>query len=202
MQKNSRPLLLTSYEAWCASLVAFAVLVAGQGHLILEKLGLMDSSAIVKGQVTSKVGSGLQTLDSFRLTAGLVTFLVWGLVGLVTLSVIRGIMQATGAIKFESELSSNRYVHPQGFNRDRFWRRVIIDTVLSFALLLLLVVGAIAYVVWAVPFSLNHVRSFILETSVTNAIGLALGAVILVATTIAVYYLLKLVLWHHRVSQR
>jgi len=202
MQKRNRSLVLSNLEVWSVSLVALALLLAGESHLLLQKLGLMSSSAIVSGQVSSKVGSGLQVLDSFRITAGLVTFMVWGVVGLITLSIIRGIMQATGTIKFESELSSNRYVHPQGFDRDRFWKRVVVDTTLSFVLLLLLIAGAVAYVAIALPFSLNHARRFILSLSASTIINLLVGFVIIIFSTLALYYLLKLVMWHHRVSQQ
>jgi hypothetical protein len=202
MRTKERQLFLSTFELWCIALVSLALLIAGSAQVFLERYGLIGSSAEIHRQLTSQVSSGLSVLDSFTVTPAVVTFITWGLIGLVLFSVIQAAARASGIVRFERDLSSNRYVHPQNFDRATYWRRIVTDTLLSFVLLALLVAAAVMYVVFAVPVSFVYVQRFLLHVSLPHTLDLLAGLFTIFVGTTALYWLIKLAAWHHHLANR
>lgn len=202
MQKIFKRALPSGIELGYVALAAFALLLVGNAKFILQRYGLIGPSALVQRQLAHGVGSGLQYLDSFNITAGAVNFIIWSLVGLVGFSVVQALLKATGIIRFERDLSSNRYVHPQNFDRKVYWRHIVTDAAISFILLALLAAVTALYVVIIVPTALNYTQQFIISSDMSHLGSLAIGAVTAFAGTFVVYALWKLVVWHHRASVR
>jgi len=193
---------LTTYELWWVALTALALLLIGNARFLLERLGLINASSVVHQQVAQTVGTGLGRLDTFTITPTVVTFLVWGGAGLILFSIIQGLLRASGTVQFERDLSSDRYIHPAGFSRASYWRRVIENTVISFVLLALLVTGAVGYVVYITPVSIDYLQVFLLNISLHTLPDLLASILVACTGTLVLYCLLKLAIWHHRLVIR
>lgn len=202
MRTAYRKIFPTAYEFWYLALATVALVLVGNGKVILEHYNLIASSNILRNEFSDSVGSGLHLLDNFQATPGLVTFVTWGLVGLIVLGIVQSFVRASGLIAFERDLSSNQYIHPQNFSRHRYWERIIIDSIVSFLLLFLLVIGAGLYVVFLVPFSFGLVQTNVLHASLMHFVGMSLGMVAIFVGTTLLYMLLKLVVWHRHISRQ
>lgn len=202
MHTKERQLLLSAFELWCVALVSLGLLIVGNARIFLERYGLIGSSAEIHRQLTSQVSSGLSVLDSFTVTPALVTFITWGMIGLVLFSIIQAAVRASGIVRLERDLSSNRYVHPQNFDRGVYWKRIATDAVLSFVLLALLVAAAVMYVVFAVPVGFAYVQRFLLHISLPHTFDLLAGLFTIFVGTALLYWLIKLAVWHHHLANR
>jgi hypothetical protein len=200
MNTSYRQLVPSAFEVWCVSLGALALLVAGNAKIFLQRYDLISSSAVVHQQLSSTVGSGLGVLDSYSFTPGLVTFMTWGIIGLFTFSLVQAFVRASGVIKFEREVGSNRYVHPQNFSQDSYWKRIVTDSAVSFALLVLLGVVAMMYLLFVIPVGFIYAQRFLLHAQVGTIVSLLLGVFTVFVGTAILYLLLKLVILHHRFS--
>lgn len=180
--------------------LSIMILLVGNAKDLLERYGLLSSSQIVKDRLAHGVDHGLTKLDSFRATNGVVTFVVWGAVGLVTFSFVQALLRASNQIRYEKQLSSNEYVHPANFNRRAYWRQIVRNGLVSFLLLACLVVALLFYIALMIPLSFLHARRFLLQPSAAHISELVIGLVVLAASTYIVYALLKITVIHHRRS--
>ena len=188
------------FEFWWIALAAFVLLIAVDGRTILGRMNLVDASDVVHTQVSQTVGSSLGLLDAFAITPTVITFVVWGVAGLVLFSIIQGMIRAGNAVKFEHDLGSDRYVHPAGFRSGVYWRRLVVSALLSFVLIVLLITAASLYAFTVVPVCAEYTQQFILQPSLLGVLNALLGVVAAIAGAVVVYGLLKLVLWHHRAT--
>jgi hypothetical protein len=156
----------------------------------------------VHDQLAHRVASGLDVLDNFTFTPAIVTFVTWGLIGLVLFSLVQSLMRASGTLQFERDLSSNRYIHPQNFKRSTFWRHIIIDTTISFALLAVLAASAIMYLLFIVPVGFAYVQRVLVQFSLSNMLVCLVGAFTIFSGTLLLYLLLKITVVHYRFSIR
>jgi hypothetical protein len=189
---------LSSFELWCIALGSLAVLIAGNARALLGRYGLLNSSQVVGQQLSGRLTSGLGTLDSFSITPGLVTLIVWGGVGMAIFSLTQAILRASATVSFQRQLGSNRFVHPSNFNRRDYWRQVLTHTVVSFGLLALLVLVAGLYLLFVAPVSFYYSQAFLLDISLAHLPSLALGLFTVFAGTAALYGAAKLVRWQQR----
>jgi len=198
----SRLIIPTTFELWCVACCAAALLLAGNAKLLLEHYNLISSSTVVGQELSDRFTSGLGVLDSFSLTPGLVTFTVWGAIGLIVFSLAQAVLRASNALHYERDLGSNRYVHPESFSRERYWQRVAQDSLASFGLLCLLAVAGGFYLLCIVPVSFFYLQGFLLHLSLSRLMNALLGIFTAFAGTLGLYIILKLVLWHHRRSRQ
>lgn len=201
MQKNIRSFIPSSTETGGVAFVALLVVLLGNAKDLLNHYGLASSSKVVQAHIGSKVGDGLGKLDHFSLTTSVVTFAIWGVVGLIAFSVLQAALRVSGEVKYEEEVSSNQYVHPAGFSRQGFWRQIVISALISFGLLLLLAVVAVLYLVYFLPHGFTYARRFLLNASLLGVGDLLLGLLIVSVGTYILYFCLKLVIWHHRAAR-
>jgi hypothetical protein len=177
-------------------------LILGDAKTFLQHYDLISSSVVVRDQLSNTLGNSLGVLDSLSFTPGLVTFITWSLIGLVTFSTVQALVRASGVIEYERELGSNRYVHPQNFSQKSYWRHIVADALASFGLSVSLVVVATLYVVFVVPTGLTYTQQFIVHASLAHLLNLLLGMLTILIGTGLLYLLLKVVVWHHRYTQR
>lgn len=201
MRSKENPLIPSLYEYWYITLAALVVLVTGNAKILLQHFGLMNSSYIVGDHVSNTVGSGLHVIDDFNATPGIVTFITWGVIGLVVFSLLHALRKASGAIDFEREVGSNRFIHPTNFSRRRYWRTILVNTFLSFGLITLLLFGIVLYVLFVVPVASLYLQRFLIVSSLARLLDLAVSLLIVGTGTLAVYFILKAVLWHHHHTQ-
>ena len=86
-------------------------------------------------------------IGSFRLTSDIVLWLFWSLVGLISYTIIEGIIKLYSALNEDMKISF-KYVHPAGFKLKQFWLSVLANTTirifyLTLAVLWLVVLGLI-----------------------------------------------------------
>lgn len=201
MRRSPLSLLWPSaIELWYVAFTSFALVMVGNGKLMLEKAGLIGSAHLIGQQVSTKLLWGSNLLDTFRFTANAVSLIFWGATGLIIYSALQAMMTGLRDFEYKRDFDSNRYIHPQNFTHRGYWRQVIGDAIFGFVLLALLAVGAFAYVAAALPDSFAYFHRFILQPSVLTSLYLVFSFVIAFAATLVVYILLKLVIRHHRTS--
>ena len=194
--------LPSSLETWGVAFFSVVIAVLGNTHDLLQRYGLISSSRIVHDQLGKGVSQGLHTLDSFAVTQNATTFIVWGLVGLVTFSIIQTIWHTSQRVQYEEAVSSNAYIHPQNFTRRAYWRSIVTDLCLTIAFSALVFVVAVVHVLFAFPFATHHVGHFLLQISISNIPDLLTGLAVGFIATYALYAAWKLALWHHRAGQQ
>ncbi len=187
-------------ELWYVVFTSFAIVMAGNGKLMLEKAGLIGSAHLIGAQVSTKLLWGSNLLDTFRFTASAVSLIFWGATGLIIYSALQAMVTSLRDFEFRRDFDSNRYIHPQGFTHSGYWKQVIADAIFGFVLLALFAIGAFAYVAAAVPDSFAYFHRFILQPSLSTSLYLVLSFVITFVATLVLYILLKLVIRHHQAS--
>lgn len=190
----------SAIELWYVAFASFALVMVGNGKLMMEKAGLIGSAHLIGEQVSTKVLWGSNLLDTFRFTASVVSLIFWGATGLIIYSALQAVVTGLRDFQYRRDFDSNRFIHPQGFTHRSYWRQVVSDAFLGFVLLALLVAGGFAYLVVAIPDSFVYFHRFILHPSLLTALYLPVSFAIAFAATVVLYLLLKLVVRHHRVS--
>jgi hypothetical protein len=201
MQKSLPKLFPSSTETAGIAFVSLLIVLLGNGKDLLERYGLLNSSQLVQKQLGNQVGSGLGKLDTFKFTDSVVSFAVWGVVGLISFSLLQAVLRTSNQIKYHKAVGSNRYVHPANFTRERFWRHIVIDTALSFGFLLLIVATVVFYFTYTLPKGFTHARRFLLHVSVTRVGDLLLGLVMVFVGTYLVYAAVRLALRHYHTTR-
>lgn len=201
-KQNVRSALsLSSFELLCLALVTIGFGLAGIARPLLQRFDLISSTGFVQGHVGSTIQSSLHTLDNLAGTAGVVTFLTWAVVGLVVCSVVQAVARANGILQLERDVSSNRYVHPSGFSRKRFWRNILSDT-LSLALSVAVFIAMLVLlIVLVIPTSIGYLQDFVMMTTVHNLIAGMVGLVAIFANATILFLVVKLMRWHYRLSR-
>lgn len=200
MKQKIRTLIPSSTDVGAAIFLTLLILLVGNAHDLLQRYGLLSSSQVVNSQLHHVVGSGLGWLDSKQATTNIVTFAIWGVVGLVAFSLVQTLLRATGKIRYEKEFSTNRYVHPSEFRSDSFWRQVGTSMVVSMLLIILSVVSLLLYILAALPASFTFARRLLLQPSIAHIGDFAVGFLGLFGCTLVVYLLLRLTVRQHRSS--
>jgi uncharacterized BrkB/YihY/UPF0761 family membrane protein len=195
-----KQLLPSTIEVGYIALVVCAILLLGNGKLILERIGFISSADLIGQQVSTKATTGLLALDSFRFTANAVDLMLWGATGLIIYSALQSVVRIMRIVAYERDFDSIRYVHPWDFTHRGYWRQVIKDTVLGFALLVALAIVSVLYIVVALPGSFAFIHRFILHPGILTLADGLLGFVATLAATTILYVFIKLVINHHRIA--
>lgn len=193
-------LLPNTIELGYVALIAFFIVLIGNGKLILERTGFITSATLIGQQVSTKATAGLLKLDSFRFTANATSLLVWGATGLIIYSALQALVRTMRLVAYERDFDSVEFVHPRDFKHQAYWRRIVIDTIFGFVLLALLVAIGVVYIVVALPMSFAYVQRFILHPGFSNVGDPLLSLVIAFIATTVLYFTLKVVLRHHRIA--
>lgn len=177
------------------------LVLVGNGRLILERLGLIGSTSLIREQVSTRIDWGLSSFQSFRFSANAADLVVWGIVGLIIYSALEALVKSIRTVQFRRDFDSARYIHPQGYSSASFWQEVTTNAILGFLLLVCMVAGGILYVVASIPASFAYVQRFILRPNFFTAFDFLAGLAIAFVATTVMYLLIKLVVRHHRISQ-
>lgn len=182
-------------------LITCAILLVGNGKLLLERAGLISSAHLIGEQVSTKVVWGTALLDTFRFTAGAINLIIWGGTGLIIYSVLQSLVQMLRTIQYNRDFDSNRYIHPRNFTHRGYWGQVATNAIAGFMLMAMLAVGAFAYIAIAVPDSFAYIHRFIFHPSLQNAVDLLIGIGIAFVATGILFTLVMLVIRHHQLSK-
>jgi hypothetical protein len=198
MRRTSPYFLPSSFELWCIGLCTSALLIAGNTKLFLQHYGLLGSSQVVGQQLSNRFSSGLSLLDTFSFTPDVVTFIAWAIAGLLIFSFAQAFKRASANVALAEQLGTDRYVHPQEFNRKQYWRHVAIDTSISLGLLVLTGIAAVLYILLVVPVGFMYVQDFLLTLHLNEMIHLSLGIFVTYVGGLGLYLLAKATLRHYQ----
>jgi hypothetical protein len=187
-------------ELWYVVFFSCALILIGNGKLILERAGLITSADLIGQQVSTKVLWGTNWLDNFQFTAGVINLIVWGGIGLIIYSTLQSVVRSLRIIAYERDFDSQLYVHPQGYTHQAYWKQIVMDAVLGFFLMAVFVICAIGYVFIVLPDGFVYVQHFILTPNIRTTVDPLIGLDIACVSTLIMYMMLKLVIRHHRVA--
>src|SRR4051812_19274729 len=105
MKDRLKQLIPTRAEAAAAFVVSLAVILAANSKHLLNYYGLQSSDKLIKSNAGHVVNDGLKQLDSFTATQGIVTFLIWAVVGIICFGIVEGMGRAYREYKLENDLA-------------------------------------------------------------------------------------------------
>lgn len=200
MRSSFNRLRPSAIELWYVGFATCLIILIGNGRLLLQRAGLISSAQLIGAQVSIKVLSGTNLLDTFKFTAGAINLLVWGATGLIIYSFLQAFFRGLRTIEYERDFDSGQYVHPQGFTHQAYWRQIVADALLGFILLALLATAAFLFIEIALPDGFAYMHRFILTPTLPTALDMFIGFDIAYIGTLVVYLCLRLVIRHHHVT--
>lgn len=181
------------------SIVPLTVLLVAVLDLqsVINYYRLDRSSQIVHQTAGAAVTGGLSHLDHLKATNTIVTFLIWGIVGIFCFSLVQMVPRVYREFQMSKQLSSDAYLHPATFVRATFLRSVILDFVGLAVCLLGLAVLIGIFLTVALPLGLQQTRLFLLGFSWPHLPNLLYGLVIVYIWLVVCWAWLKLI-WNRR----
>jgi hypothetical protein len=195
MKIRLKTIIPSLQEAIVASVVSIIILFLTNSKQLLSYYGLQSSNEVIKSSAGNVLSDALKTLDSFSATNGIVTFLIWAVVGTVCFAIVESLGGAYHEFRLERQVSSNKYVHPLNFSGSKFWRGVILNAISLFFGLALLAASTLLFMILVLPIGLAYARNFLFDVTVVNAVYLVLGLLVmtvgLLVIDIAIRFLLN-----------
>lgn len=184
--------------AFCGFLAVVLGLLSNT-QLLLSTQGLTTAAHSLDSGAREAIASGLAWLDTYELTTTVVTFLVWALIGLLTLSII----QAFGHVLYEfdekSRLSSNAYIHPSNFNRKKFWHAVYVTSLGSFAVAASALIYIVIFCLYLLPISSLYISAYFNEFKLADLPYTLLGFALLFVSIVGLNVCARLLRFRHEV---
>lgn len=187
---------LTRFEVIMATSLGLVCFFIAAVPTILRHFHLTQAQTLLLDKIGREVGKLLSLLDSFSFTNTVVTFLFWGVVGIVIYGLTTALVRLWQAGEEEKELASDEYIHPNGFSRTHFWRQVIEKEAYSVAVLMAELIVICALVFWAFPSGLMRVDALLGNFGFTSVALFLLYSVII--SGIFCLGLLVLKAWRYR----
>lgn len=194
MKLQLKRLLPSPIEIFASVFLTLVIVLLANSRQLLNYYGLQSSDELIKSNAGNAVSQALRAVDSLSATDGVVTFLIWAVVGVICFGIVEAIGRAYREIEFENELSSRRYIHPATFTKAKFWEGVMLDSItLALALAIFMAVGFVL-LLFVIPIGLVYSRVFLFNPSLLNALYMLLGLAVvfvgLVALNVAGRFLL------------
>lgn len=126
---------------------------------LIRHLKLTHAQTVLLDNIGHGVEKALSKLDSLSFTNTVVTFLFWGIVGIVIYGMTTALVKLWQAGEEDKELASEQYVHPQGFSRRQFWKQIVEKEIFSATILIAELIVLCATIFWAFPFGLMRVEA-------------------------------------------
>lgn len=145
---------------------------------LIRHLKLTHAQTILLDNIGHEVEKGLSKLDSLSFTNTVVTFLFWGIVGILIYGITTALVKLWQAGEENKELISEEYVHPEGFSKRHFWRQIVEKELFSAAILTAELIVISATIFWVFPFALVHIGSLFSGIAVSRLLFTALSLVI------------------------
>jgi hypothetical protein len=199
MKLNLKQLLPTSYELIAGFLLTITIIILANTKQLLSYYGLQSSDNLIKSSAGHAVSDALKAIDSLSATDGVVTFLIWAVVGILCFGIVEAIGRAYSELKFENDLSSGQYVHPATFTKLKFWRGVFVDSIALGLGLAVLLVDILAFTLFLIPLGLAYSRVFLFDISVVNGLYMLLGLVVTFVGWVALDIAVRFLLHRHRI---
>lgn len=184
------------FDIIVGAVVTLMVLVV----VLLPTVIIKHQLFIVENAVLAQLAHGftavLVGIDSVKFSATIVTFLLWGLVGLITYGIIMGIIRFWQYTEMLKEMVSGEFVHPAGFSARRYWRTLALHEGVNIAVILLGLTCVLTVAFALLPAATVHARTLVLSWSWPVAAQAAAATVLLWAGALTVILCLKA--WRYR----
>ncbi len=181
--------------AYCAVVVLVGLFVI-MLPTVFDTYNLLGAREILESGFGDFVGKILASIDKLSFTNSVVTFMFWGVVGMVVYALVSSLLRALQRAESERELASDEYVHPAVFSRATFWREELIESAVTFASFVLFGVVTIVVLLQLLPTTTIHLRSVVATSGTEDIVpALAATALLFVGTCLV---MLAYKLWRHR----
>jgi hypothetical protein len=195
MKTKFKHLVPSSFELVGGGFLAIIIIFLANSKSLLSYYGLSSSDQLIKSSADNVVSEALTVIDSFSATNGVVTFLIWAVVGIVCFGIVEALGNGYQQIKLEKQVSSKSYIHPTSFSQARFWRSVVLDTITLLLGLGLLALVLLAFALLVLPLGLAYSRVFIFSASFRTALDLVLGLFVIFTGLIVTSVTIRLLLY-------
>lgn len=181
--------------AYSVAITALILFVLGM-PTILDKYNTFGAREVLASDTGSFVSRVLLRIDELSFTNNVVTFLLWGLVGMVVYALVSSLLRALAKAELERELASDTYVHPAAFSRTKFWREeLLISATTMVTMAVLLAVCAFVFLT-VLPSATVHLRSLITSNANASIWPTVASTILLIVGINLVITAYKL--WRHR----
>jgi hypothetical protein len=199
MKIKTESLEPSALEIATAASLALGVVLLANTRQLLAYYNLESSDQFVRNSAGNVVEAALKAIDSLRATNGVVTFLIWAVVGVVCFGIVEAIASAIAEFRLESELSTRRYVHPAAFTKVKFWRGILFNSLTLFIGMILLATVILEFVVFVLPLGLVYSRPFLYNFTLSSLLDILLGVILIFVGLLIVNVCIRFLLWRRRV---
>lgn len=201
MKIQLKHLVPSPLELIGAGFLSVVIIFLANSKSLLNYYGLGSSNQLIKTSAGNVVTDALKTVDSFSATNGVVTFLIWAVVGVICFGIVEALGSGYQQIRLEKQISSKNYVHPISFTQANFWRGVVLDTATLVAGLTVLALVLLFLALFLLPLGLAYSRVFLFDTTVSNSIYLLLGVFVVFAGLMLNEIVVRSLLYRRKVVQ-
>jgi len=180
--------------AYCVVATSF-LLLAVMLPTIFNRYNTFGAGEVLRSGAGGVLGRFLLHIDQLSFTNNVVTFLLWGIVGMLVYGLVSSLVRAFAKAELNRELAGDEYVHPASFSRKKYVQEELLIsavTITSFAVFLAVVATLMLDML---PMATKHLRLVI--TSGGQDIWKAVLSVILLLITVGIA-MVSYKLWRHR----
>lgn len=181
--------------AYCVAVVFFGLCIV-LSPTILDTYDLLGAREILGSGFGNFIGKVLASIDRLSFTNNVVTFMLWGVVGMVVYGLVSSLLRALQRAETERELASDEYVHPAAFSRAMFWREELVKSAVTFASFVLFGVATATVLFQLLPTTTIHLRSVVATSGGEDIVAAVAATVLLFVSVCLVLFTYKL--WRHR----
>ncbi len=180
---------------YCAT-IALLILLVLLLPTILDTYNLLGADEALQSGLGNAINTVLIGIDRLSFTNSVVTFMFWGVVGMIVYGFVSSLLRTLQKAELERELVSDDYVHPAAFTRTKFLREELVTSATTFVTFLLFVIVTSVLVLQLLPTTTLHLRSLMTSTGGSDIWSAFAATILLIATSCLA--LLTYKLWRQR----
>lgn len=201
MKIQLEKLVPTRAEILFCGFLALLIGILSNAKLLLAKQDLTSAATAITSGASKTLSEGLSKLDEYAFTTTAVTFLVWAVIGLLTLSVIQAIGYVLSEFNEQSRLSSNEFVHPTDFSRRSFWKSVFLTTLGSFFVALVSTTYVLIFCLYLLPLGRTYLGAYFSDFAPSGLGYAAIGVGVLFVSIIGLNVVARLLRFRHQLTK-
>ena len=180
--------------AYCVVVTSF-LLLAVMLPTLFNRYNTFGAGEVLRSGAGGVVGRFLLHIDQLSFTNNVVTFLLWGVVGMLVYGLVSSIVRAFAKAELNRELAGDEYVHPASFSRKKYWHEELLISAVSITSFAVVAVILASIALGLLPMATTHVRSAI--TSGGQDIWRAVASTVFLLVSVGIA-MVSYKLWRHR----
>lgn len=181
--------------AYCA-----VVVLAGLYMIMLPTMfdtyNLFSARKMLESEFGKILEATLASIDRLSFTNTIVTFMFWGIVGMIVYALVSSVFRALQRAEMERELASDDYVHPADFSKAKFWREELLESAITFCSFVLFGLVTAVLLLQLLPTATVHLR-YLLNSADNLGLLPAIASIVLLFIG-ACLTMVSFKLWWHR----